>query len=65
VPGIVDGHAWRQARLAHLKATLEAETGEAQRAALEAEIESLKRQTGFSSRLFRYWRVRRGGGADL
>jgi hypothetical protein len=67
VPGIVDGHSWRQARLRHLQAALETDPApdEQARQAIEAEIAVLKSQTGFGSRLFRYWRVRRGGGTDL
>jgi hypothetical protein len=65
MPGIVDGHSWRQARLRHLQAALENETDDPTRQAIEAEIEVLKSQTGFGSRFSRYWRVRRGGGPDL
>jgi hypothetical protein len=47
---IIDGRAWARQRMQFLKEQLDAGVSEQQRAAIEAELESLRRKAGFWSR---------------
>jgi hypothetical protein len=55
VSGVIDGRKWRQDRLRHLQAQLDADTPDDQRRAIEAEIEKLKAEAGSSRRRWGRW----------
>jgi hypothetical protein len=57
MPGIISGRDWRETRLRHLEAALHADLDSEERAAIQAEIDELRREAKVGKRRRLRWLI--------